>query len=130
MWEHSDMFKSLIFVQGLTANKDAEIRTRILTSLDRDTNLTLRKVAEECNRIENFRHDTQKIEVREKILNALSTEINKVTEILKILNLFVEDQITKHLSNQTLFMAMDNYNLKRTIHINTSIVLNVVNENI
>ena len=36
-----DLFKCLIFVQGLTDNKDAEMRSRILAKLDIDPKLTL-----------------------------------------------------------------------------------------
>ena len=46
----ADMFKCLIFIQGLIVNKDTEIQAQILTSLEQDTNLTLQKVAEDCNR--------------------------------------------------------------------------------
>ena len=42
-----DMFKCLIFVQGLTSNKDKMIRSKILTMLEQDTEITLQKVSEE-----------------------------------------------------------------------------------
>ena len=35
-----DMFKCLIFVQGLTSNKDKVIRSKILTMLEQDTEIT------------------------------------------------------------------------------------------
>ena len=48
-----DMFKGLIFVQGLTAPEDVEIRTRILSTLEQNPKISLQMVAEECKRIEN-----------------------------------------------------------------------------
>ena len=35
-----DMFKCLIFVQGLTSNKDKVIQSKILTMLEQDTEIT------------------------------------------------------------------------------------------
>ena len=56
-----DKFKGLIFVQGLTTPKDAEIRVRLLSELEQDSKLTLQNIAEECQRIINLRHDTVKL---------------------------------------------------------------------
>ena len=53
-----DMFKCLIFVQGLTAPKDAEIRSRLLTKLEQDQKITLQNLVEECQHILNLRADT------------------------------------------------------------------------
>ena len=39
----SDSFKCLIFIQSLTSNKDAKIRSRILTKLEMDSKLILQK---------------------------------------------------------------------------------------
>ena len=61
----SDMFKCLIFVQGITAPKDSEIRSRLLSKLEQDPQLTVQKIAEECQRIVNLRHDNAKIEERD-----------------------------------------------------------------
>ena len=36
-----DMFKCLIFVQGLTSNKDKVVRSKILTMLEQDMEITL-----------------------------------------------------------------------------------------
>ena len=44
----SSTFKCLIFVQGLSAPKDKEIRSRILTITEKDLNIVLQKVKEEC----------------------------------------------------------------------------------
>ena len=74
----TDMFKCPVFVQGFMVNKDAEIQVQILTRLEQDTNLTLQKVAKDYNIIENFCHDTQKIEGRENFqMHAVQKETNK-----------------------------------------------------
>lgn len=52
----------LIFVQGLTAPEDVEIRTRIMSKLEQNPKIRLQMVTEEFKRIENLRHDTVKIE--------------------------------------------------------------------
>lgn len=78
------------------ANKDAEIHAQILARLEQDTNLTLQKVAEECNRLENFKHDNQKIEDRENCqMHAVCQETNKEREILKNLTFVIVEQITR-----------------------------------
>ena len=41
-----DMFKCLIFIQGLTSNKDKVIRLKILKMLEQDLEITLQKVLE------------------------------------------------------------------------------------
>ena len=46
-----DMFKCLIFVSGLTSNKNKVIRSKILTMLEQDTEITLQKVSEECQKL-------------------------------------------------------------------------------
>ena len=57
-----DMFKCLIFVQGLTSNKDKVIQSKILTLLEEDTEITLQKVSEECQKLINIRRDNICIE--------------------------------------------------------------------
>ena len=59
------MFKCLIFVQGLTAPEDGEIRTRILSKLEQNPEISLQMVAEECNGIVNLQLDTALIEERD-----------------------------------------------------------------
>ena len=61
----SDSFKSLIFVQGLASNKDAEMTFIILTKLEMDSKLTLQKIAEECQRMTNLKQETTWIEERD-----------------------------------------------------------------
>ena len=60
-----DMFKCLIFIQGLTTPKDAEIRSRLLTKLEQDQKITLQNLTDVCQRILNLRADTAKIEARD-----------------------------------------------------------------
>ena len=54
-----DIFKCLILVQGLTAPKDKEIRSRILTIMEQDPNIALQKVTEECQRLINIKNKTR-----------------------------------------------------------------------
>ena len=54
------MFKCLIFVQGQTASKDAEIRSRLLSKLEQDSKLTIRNIVEEYQGIINLCHDSEK----------------------------------------------------------------------
>lgn len=58
----ADQFKCLIFVQGLTAPRDKDIRSRILTIMEADPNITLQKVTEECQRLINIKKDNTRIE--------------------------------------------------------------------
>ena len=58
------MFNCLIFIQGLTAPKDAEIRSRFLTKLEEDQKITLQSFGDERQRILNLRADAAKIEER------------------------------------------------------------------
>ena len=46
-----EMFKCLIFVQGLTALDDSEIRLRLLTKLEQDQKIILQNLADERQRI-------------------------------------------------------------------------------
>ena len=57
-----DIFKYLIFVQGLTAPKDKDICSRILTIMERDPEITLQKVIVECQRLINVKCDNTRIE--------------------------------------------------------------------
>ena len=54
------ILKCLIFVQGLIANKDMEIRSRRLAKLKMDPKLT----PEECQHIVNIKLDTARSEER------------------------------------------------------------------
>ena len=55
-------FKCLIFAQGLVSSTSAEIRRRVLSKLESEQNLTLQKLAEECQRAVSLKKESQKIE--------------------------------------------------------------------
>ena len=67
-----NMFKCLIFVVGLISNKERVIRSKILTMLEQDTEITLQKVSEECQKLINIRRDNICIEEKNVV------RINKV----------------------------------------------------
>ena len=58
----ADNFKVLIFVQGLVSTKDAEFRRRALNKLEKEPNITLQQLAEECQRIISEKQDSKNIE--------------------------------------------------------------------
>ena len=57
-----DMFKCYIFVQGLTALRDKDLRSRILSIMEQDPEMNLQKVTEECQKLINVKKDTTRIE--------------------------------------------------------------------
>ena len=57
-----DNFKCLILAQGLVSAKDAEIRRRVLSKLENEPDLTLQKLAEDCQRIVSVRKDSKNID--------------------------------------------------------------------
>ena len=73
-----DMFKCLIFVQGLTSNKDKMIRSKILTMLEQDTEITLQKVSEECQKLINIRRDN--ICIEEKNVARIKSNVTRKKE--------------------------------------------------
>ena len=58
----NDQFKCLIFVCGLNSSKDSDIRTRLLSKLDSDENVTLDTLTTESKRLIALKHDTNMIE--------------------------------------------------------------------
>lgn len=54
-----------VFVKGLTSNKDAEIRSKILSKLKMDPILTLQRIAEEFQHSVNLKLDTAGFEEKE-----------------------------------------------------------------
>ena len=58
----ADNFKCLILAQGLVSTKDAEIRRRVVSKLENEPDLTLKKLAEDCQRIVSVRKDSKNIE--------------------------------------------------------------------
>ncbi|CAH8629424.1 unnamed protein product [Schistosoma rodhaini] len=74
-----DQFKCLIFIKALQSPRDAEIRTRLLTRLDQDPNITLRTLTDECKRLQNIRHDNQLIEQVNP--NLTCSSVNAITRL-------------------------------------------------
>ena len=58
----ADDFKCLIFAQGQVSVEDAEIRCRVLTKLENELGLTLKKMAEDCQRVVSVKSDSKTIE--------------------------------------------------------------------
>ena len=58
----ADNFKRLIFAQDLMSAKDADIRSRVLSNLENEPDLTLQKLAEDCQRIVSVRKESNNIE--------------------------------------------------------------------
>lgn len=57
-----DEFKCLIYVCGLNSEGDAEIRTRLLSRIEENSNVALEQLSEECQRLLNLRRDNAMIE--------------------------------------------------------------------
>lgn len=57
-----DQFKCLVFVCGLKAERDSEIRTRLLSRIEEKQDVSLEQISDECQRILNIKHDTAMIE--------------------------------------------------------------------
>ena len=55
-------FKVLIFIQGLVSTKDTEARCLALNRLEKEPNITLQQLAEECQRIISEKQDSKNIE--------------------------------------------------------------------
>ena len=74
-----DMFKCLIFVQGLTAVKNKYIRSRILTMIEQNPKVTLQKLSGECHKLINEKRDNTRIEEK-NILRAQAIKQTKFTK--------------------------------------------------
>ena len=58
----ADDFKYIIFALGLVSAEDAEIRRHVFTKLENEQGLTLEKLAEDCQRVESVKSDSETIE--------------------------------------------------------------------
>lgn len=77
----SDQFKALRFICGLQSTRDADIRARLITTLEADeaatanggaSKITLENLVEECHRIVNLKQDTQMVETKDtRSVNAI-----------------------------------------------------------
>ncbi|XP_065086307.1 uncharacterized protein LOC135708238 [Ochlerotatus camptorhynchus] len=68
-----EQFKCLVFVCGLKSERDAEVRTRLLTRIEEKCDLTLEQLSEECQRLLNLRHDAAMIEDQTGCVKALKS---------------------------------------------------------
>ena len=57
-----DMFKCYIFVQGLTAPRNKNLKSRILSIMEQDSEMNSQKVTEECQKLINVKRHTTRIE--------------------------------------------------------------------
>ena len=57
-----NQFKCLIFVAGLHSPDDADVRTRVLSRIDQNPDITLQELTNECQRLVNLKHDTRMVE--------------------------------------------------------------------
>ncbi|CAH8603980.1 unnamed protein product [Schistosoma rodhaini] len=68
----ADQFKCLIFICGLKNPEDMDIRTRILSRIEQEPNMTLQMVTTECQRLLNLKHDTTMVQQNAKTSNFAS----------------------------------------------------------
>ena len=68
-------FKCLIFVCGLRSAGDAEVRTRILSKIEQNQNITLEQVTLECQRLVNLKLDSHMVQ---QSLSATTAAVNSV----------------------------------------------------
>lgn len=59
---NENQFKCLMFVCGLKSESDAEIRTRLLSRIEENDDVTLEQLSEECQRIISLKQDAAMIE--------------------------------------------------------------------
>lgn len=57
-----DQFKCLVYVCGLKSEADVELRTRLLTRIEENVNVSLEQLSEEAQRLLNLKHDSAMIE--------------------------------------------------------------------
>ena len=57
-----NQFKCLIFVAGLHSPSDADVRTRLLSRIDQNPDITLQELTNECQRLMNLKADTSLVE--------------------------------------------------------------------
>ena len=56
------MTSNVLFAQGLVSAEDAEIRCRVLTKSENEQSLTLKKLAEDCQRVVSIKSDSKTID--------------------------------------------------------------------
>ncbi|XP_014781926.1 NFX1-type zinc finger-containing protein 1 [Octopus bimaculoides] len=97
------VFQCSKLLAGLTAEKDAEVRTRIFAKLEQNQDVTLQQVSEECERIVRLRHETEEIECKDYF------------QVKQIVRIVMKCFLKEHIKNQEInpcFVCggiMDNY---------------------
>ena len=64
----ADDFKCLIFAQSMVSAEDAEIRRRVLTKLENEQGLTLKKLAEDCRRVISVKSGSKQLRNRKWLI--------------------------------------------------------------
>ncbi|XP_038119374.1 uncharacterized protein K02A2.6-like [Culex quinquefasciatus] len=70
----ADQFKCLLFVCGLSSSRDADVRTSLLSKIESANPaapMTLRSLAEECQRLLNLKRDTAMLERTKPTVSAV-----------------------------------------------------------
>ncbi|XP_053698478.1 uncharacterized protein K02A2.6-like [Sabethes cyaneus] len=75
-----DDFKCLIFVCGLHAKQDAEIRTSLLSKLEGNKKLTMNDLTAECHRILNLKKDASILENPAMLAESDIVSVNAVSD--------------------------------------------------
>ena len=70
-----EQFKSLIFACGLRSTSDRDVRTRILSKIEQNSDITLQQVTEECQRLVNLKHDSDMVQ---QLVPATTSTINTI----------------------------------------------------
>lgn len=78
----ADQFKCLIFISGLRSPNDADIRTRLLSKIDKENTMTLEKLITECHQLISLKKDTHMIEnhntrQQHPVVNAIGQSTSK-----------------------------------------------------
>ncbi|XP_065084909.1 uncharacterized protein K02A2.6-like [Ochlerotatus camptorhynchus] len=68
-----EQFKCLVFVCGLKSERDAEVRTRLLTRIEEKCDVTMEQLSEENQRLLNLRHNAAMIEDQTDCVKALKS---------------------------------------------------------
>lgn len=69
-----DQFKCLIFVAGLQSPNDADIRTRLLSMLDQDRDISVQTLTTECQRLIKLKRDNEMIQ-QEPFKSSISSRV-------------------------------------------------------
>uniref|UniRef100_A0A1Q3EU21 RNA-directed DNA polymerase n=1 Tax=Culex tarsalis TaxID=7177 RepID=A0A1Q3EU21_CULTA len=72
-----DEFKCLVYVCGLKSGSDAEIRTRLLSKIEENADVTLQQLSDECQRLLNLQHDNAMIETSTSNVNKIQQRFDR-----------------------------------------------------